>query len=1176
MHDDGLVLRCADPDPRSDAVARALTALRARFSPLTPVRAERGGSDGARVTDHRASAPVTVSLAEVFDPDNGFEPALRELLQRLGVSAPDTDGSVALPEGLDPMHAGLCGALARAAHAVARGVRARVSAIVPSRAGHVAQSPAGDAPADLHLALWVRPGGERGPRQAALVAATTDPAAIHKLAELLKEDPSPPWGRELYLDGLAWKASRRPTVAAPRASLPIVVDADRCTSCGLCARVCPTGYLGPEGRPATDDVTACTRCYDCVEACPVDALRPTYADDTGTRERALAWRPGWLSRLAGAPGPSLPAPFPPSYLLPRDEGVAPRYVLGLAVMTMQEHAAVLLRDGEIVGAVENERLARVRHAGWHPPGRTRVTAAVDPTICLEEALCRRPIRALLEAEGITLDDLDLIAVNGLHGRYVDRIDFTDASAAIPSVRAGRVLYLPHHLCHAASALRASGVDDAWVMTIDGRGDRECAAVFRAEKGELRPVDTVLALNDRSIGGVYEGVTRLLGFGSHGQGSVMALAAFGAPTVDVSAHLGVADDGAVVAHEDGINLSFADYARAPGAPLTQAHKDLAASLQRALERVAAALLRRSAGDGPLDALCLGGGVALNCAMNESLRVGFSPGVMFVQPGANDAGTALGAALEGWRRVAPAPPPSRALTTAALGPSFDGVTIARALQRAGLAHERVDDVATRAAELLAKGEVVCWFQGEMEFGPRALGSRSIVADPRDPAMHARVNGLKEREPWRPFGPSILAGHEDDWLERPLDSRFMLFTTPVKPERRAEVPAVVHVDGTTRPQVVHADALPRYHAMISAFYARTGVPMVLDTSFNRRGEPIVCTPDDAIESFVGLGADALVIGDFIARPTRAPATSFPPAEVLSAPTGRRLSLRLTARCDLACTHCTARDLRDAPDRDGGAALRALIDGRLAGCDELVILRGEAALRRDLPELLQRARAMGYRFIQLQTNGHALATIPWRDALISRVDSFEAQLLAADEAAHDALSGAPGSFRPTLAAIQALARSGKQLLVTIPLLRGNLRALTAIVALAHKLGARRAQFNFPRPVELTDRVELSQVPRLTLAAQALRPAALAALKQGMTVTTEAVPACLLPEELRASTDAREDFSRHRIDDLRVLHESVDEVRPTQRPLPPPCRGCSARERCGRTWALYLELFGSGELRPL
>ena len=1171
VYDDGLTLRCPDPDPRSDGVARALTALRARFSPLTPVRLAAGAPGGSRVSDHRAAPPVTVALAEVFDPDAGFDAAVRDLLARLDVRVDAGDGAVVLPEGLDPMHAGLCGALGRALRVGARGARARVSAFVPSRAGHAVVGPQGEHEVDLHLALWVRPGGEAGVRQAAIVAAATDVAAVHRLAELLREDPPPPWGRELFLDGLAWRAPRRPTIAAPRASLPIVVDPDRCADCGLCARVCPTGYLGAKGQPATPDVSVCTRCYDCVEACPVDALRPSYADDTGTRERALSWRPGWLSRLAGGPGPSLPAPFPPSYLSPRDEGSPPRYVLGLAVMTMQEHAAVLLRDGEIVGAVENERLARARHAGWHPPGREGVTAAVDPTICLEEALCRRPIRALLEGEGITLDDVDLIAVNGLHGRYVDRIDFLDARATIPSVRAGRVLYLPHHLCHAASALRASGVDDAWVMTIDGRGDRECAAVFRAEGGELRAVDTVLALNDRSIGGVYEGVTRLLGFGSHGQGSVMALAAFGAPAVDLSAHLGVTDDGGIVAHEDGVNVTFAEYARAPGAPLTQAHKDLAASLQRALERVAAALLRRNAGDGPLDALCLGGGVALNCAMNESLRVTFSPATIFVQPGANDAGTALGAALEGWRRVAPSPPPSRALSSAALGPSFDDAAIESALRR--LSYERVDDVADRAAELLAAGEVVCWFQGAMEFGPRALGSRSILADPRDPATQSRVNAMKEREPWRPFGPSMLAGHEAEWLERPLDSRFMLFTTPVKAERRSEVPAVVHVDGTTRPQVVHADALPRYHAMISAFHARAGVPMVLDTSFNRRGEPIVCTPADAVESFLGLGADALVIGDFIARKQGAQrAVSAPPAS----PGGRRLSLRLTANCDLDCGHCTARDLRGIADKSASRAVIALHEGRLAGCDELVILRGEAALRQDLRAILDQARRMGYRFIQLQTNGHALATVPWRQEVISRVDAFEVQLLAADEATHDSLSGVAGSFKPTLAATQALARSGKQLLVTIPLLRGNLRSLGAVVALAHKLGARRVQFNFPRPVELTDRVELSQVPRLALAAQALRPAALAALKNGVTVTTEAVPACLLPEELRSSTDAREDFTRHRVDDLRVLHESADEVRATQRPLPPPCRGCAARDRCGRTWALYLELFGSGELRPV
>jgi predicted NodU family carbamoyl transferase/MoaA/NifB/PqqE/SkfB family radical SAM enzyme len=726
------------------------------------------------------------------------------------------------------------------------------------------------------------------------------------------------------------------------------------------------------------------------------------------------------------------------------------------------------------------------------------------------------------------------------------------------------------------------------------------------------------------------VTRLLGFGAHGQGSVMALASFGAPTVPFDEHLGVrepsraardgrierrdadegdadvggADAGAgdadageaagrgrptLVVHEQGLDARYADRRRAPDAPLEARHHDLAASLQHGLERVAIALLARNAGEGPLDGLCLAGGVMLNCRMNERLRRTFRPAAIFAQSGANDAGTALGAALEADTALAPAGFRHPPMTHAYLGPSFDDDAIERAIQRSGLRYRRVADVAEETASLLAAGKVVCWFQGRMEFGPRALGARSILADPRDPAMHARVNAIKQREPWRPFGPSILAGHEEEWLDGGFDARFMLFTLPVRPERRARIPAVVHVDGTTRPQVVHAETAPLYHAMISAFFAKSGVPLVLNTSFNRRGEPIVCTPQDALAAFRGLGADALAIGSFLVDPALETATGEPADGALAAlPGGRRLLLRLSTACDLACAHCTLRDLADDRARRGlpaarttAEALRALREGRQAGCDELVVLRGEAALRDDLPLLVARARAMGYRRVQLQTSGVSLASRARLEPLLGRggaggVDAFEVTVLAADEPTHDALSGRPGTLRAQLTALAALTRAGKDVLAVVPVLAGNRARMRAIVALLQRAGVRRLQLSFPRPVELGAGVPEAGLLRLSDAAPAIARAAQVAAEAGMSVSTEGVPHCHLPEALRGAGESAEDFARHRVDDLHLLHDAADLAREEERPTPPPCRRCAARARCPRTWGSYLELHGSDELRPL
>ncbi|MFT6396546.1 MAG: carbamoyltransferase [Bradymonadia bacterium] len=851
--DEGLRLEYSGFNAQDDPPSVAITWLRTKFSPLVPAELAVAPVNGVSVVDDRGGATKVVHVFEFDDPGE-FEQVVSDCLASVPtLPGPGADPSW-VPSSSDKMSSGLMEHLAEGWAKATCGLLAGPLHWVEPGATDFQLQVTG-----LHAAVWFRRGGTRGVKPSFILALTDQSEVIPWLSNALQchtEERD-----DILLDGLVWGASRRPTVAVRGdQSRAIWVDSERCDECGICKGMCPTGYLDAGGNPTTPEPSACIRCFECVDACPVDALRPQYAADSATSSRTLAHRPTWLNRLRGELGPAQPASFTPSYLLPKASADAPRIVLGLALMTMQEHAAALVIDGELVGAVEEEKLARDRHYGWRAHGRPPfVTAAVDPTICLEEVLCRRSIRHLLGEHGLTLDDVDVLAVNGLHGRFRHAFSLTNGDERIPTLHAGRTTYVPHHLSHAASAYRYSENDGGWVFTVDGRGDRETAAVFEVVDGELVPRRTYLSLTDRSIGGVYEGVTRLLGFGSHGQGSVMALAGFGEPNVDLSAHLSVSPTGSARVHESGINAGFIGYQREFGAPFTQNHYDLAASLQRSLEEAALGIVDSALEGLRPTALALAGGVALNCHMNQRLRQHYELETVFAQPGANDGGTAAGAAAEAvWKtsgvdKLAP-------LRSAALGPAYNDSIIEQTLKDWNVPYRKSDDIAEHVAERIANGQVVAWFQGRLEYGPRALGSRSLVADPRSQQVKDRLNAIKTRQSWRPFGPSILAGHEADWFENAFDSRFMLFTLPVLEDKRELVPAVVHVDGTTRPQSVHPEDLPLYHALISSFHRRTNVPMVINTSFNRRGESIVCTPDDALESFWALRADTLAIGSFI----------------------------------------------------------------------------------------------------------------------------------------------------------------------------------------------------------------------------------------------------------------------------------------------------------------------------
>jgi carbamoyltransferase len=566
-----------------------------------------------------------------------------------------------------------------------------------------------------------------------------------------------------------------------------------------------------------------------------------------------------------------------------------------------DSAAALVRDGALVAASEEERFTRIKHgkrpvpfSAWELPFN-----AIDD--CLRQA-------------GVTLAEVDHVAYSYDPQRFIgQRLPGgvatlpmnLDAEAGGPwespwdplfacyLVNAPRQLadgaphhlrarfkgvrhdgpyrfhYVDHHLSHQASAFLAAPFERCAVMTLDGRGEEATTAYGRWRDGAYEALGQVEMPN--SLGMLYEKITTHLGFlHSSDEYKVMALAAMGRPTqLDLFQELiTVSPDGRyTIAPFDAAEL-FGP-ARERGAPLTQAHFDLTASLQQALERTVIQLagwLRETSGERQL---AMAGGVALNCVMNAKLRDARIFDEVWVQPAAGDSGTALGAALwtdhEERGRLAGAPVPRTwSMQHAYWGPGFDDDAIEALLKWARIRYRVLDDVAAETARILEQDRIIGWFQGRMEFGPRALGARSILASPLHPEMQARLNELKDREDFRPVAPVIPRDDLADWFTPAEANRgeapFMLFIYDVIPEQAKRIPAVCHADHTARVQTVERETNPRYYDTLKAFQARTGVPILVNTSFNVRSEPVVCTPKDALNAFFSTPLDALVIGRFL----------------------------------------------------------------------------------------------------------------------------------------------------------------------------------------------------------------------------------------------------------------------------------------------------------------------------
>jgi len=556
----------------------------------------------------------------------------------------------------------------------------------------------------------------------------------------------------------------------------------------------------------------------------------------------------------------------------------------LALNFSLDSAAVVLDDGKPVAAALQERFDRVKHSSAYPTG------AID--FCLRSA-------------GVSLENIEAVAVSWnpavhLHApnrlretTYRDQREYLEIIPAKLLALADRedvgdhlemrlpigdrtlaVHFFDHHLCHAAGAYYASRFPDAAILTADGYGERISTLRAVGRDGRLETLGSVPF--PHSLGSVYAAVTEFLGFRpNNGEGKVMALAGMGD-----SERFRTEFDRILRTHAGGfeVDLSYFSYfqrgrhrfspkfvqafgsPRRPDGDLTADHLDLAAALQEAVERVLLHLARELREETGAPRLCLAGGVMLNAvAMGRLEReAGFEE--IFILPPAHDGGGPLGAAFLLSDHLGVTPRLSEPYTDH-LGPSFDDESVLRALSKYNLHHQKLENPAAVAADMIARGSIIGWMNGAMEYGPRALGARSILADPRDPAAKQRANAkVKYREEFRPFAPVCTLGGVDEFFENARATPFMNKVVRALPESVERIPAVVHYDGSVRLQTVTRSEDEALFDLLSHFEAATGVPMVLNTSFNKRGDPICASVEDALACLYTSGLDAVILGSYL----------------------------------------------------------------------------------------------------------------------------------------------------------------------------------------------------------------------------------------------------------------------------------------------------------------------------
>ncbi len=559
----------------------------------------------------------------------------------------------------------------------------------------------------------------------------------------------------------------------------------------------------------------------------------------------------------------------------------------LGINNMHDAAAVIVVDGQVVAAAEEERFTRKKHYIGFPTHAIRY--------CLAEA-------------GLTVQDIDLVGVGWkpwvLRTRILNALKAFPVSLKTFAAKAGRGMgqmrnewyelftmrrlierelgkgrfqlrYVDHHLCHAASAFYVSPYERAAILTVDGAGEEHTTVSWFGEGTMIKRLHSIKL--PHSIGQFYSAITGFLGFKMQvDEYKVMGMAAYGEPRFaelfrKEAIHL---YNGTFRLHPYFIDYHLARQGifleqtlqrlgknRLPGEEISQRHMDIAKSAQVVLEEILFHLVNHLYKETKVDTLCLAGGVAFNCVANGKLFTQTPFRHIFVQPAAGDAGTALGAALYLYYASTQSTRYYQ-MQDVYLGPAFSNDQCLAALREFNLFHKELteEDLCYTMAKALTEGKLVCWFQGRMEWGPRALGNRSLLADPRREEIRDIINlKVKQREPFRPFAPSVLEEKSYEYFGNPISSPFMLFAFPVRPDKRQRIPAVTHVDGTARPQTVRKEDNPLYWHLIKTFEKHTGIPMLLNTSFNVQ-EPIVCTPRDAIACFLKTRVDYLVLNNLL----------------------------------------------------------------------------------------------------------------------------------------------------------------------------------------------------------------------------------------------------------------------------------------------------------------------------